>query len=152
MIVNLRRGLLRLWVVVSAIWVSWVGIATYLEITQKRELSDLTIPPPPVGFELTIELACRPDLRGRDGVNYTIEKDGVCRYTINTFRSLYPEYGDLTDSLLMEKIRHKSGLLPAPTPSILPFRAVITLGVPAIALALGWGLFWVASGFRGTYP
>ena len=143
--VNMRRGLLRLWTVSSIIWVAAVGVFTYADIGKLPET-----PSSPLGFIPYLPMRCAGDLHGVAGSDYKREKDGLCWYAIDKFRALYPEYNDLDDETLMDKVYAKAGLpLKRSSPwALVPARLAIAAGVPLAVLALGWAVFWVISGFR----
>jgi hypothetical protein len=68
------------------------------------------------------------------------------------FRRLYPEYKDIADKVLSEKLYEKAG---QPLKHVHPWESVakaagIALGVPLAALVLGRSLLWAFSGFRSS--
>jgi hypothetical protein len=74
----------------------------------------------------------------------------LCWYKAEDFRRLYPEYKDLSDKALSEKLYQKAG---QPLQHTHPWKGVITaaavaFGVPLMVLGLGWSLLWALSGFR----
>ena len=84
------------------------------------------------------------------GVDYTTGKDGLCWYKMPDFRRLYPEYKDLSNQVLSEKLYAKVG---QPLQHIHPWHkvfktAAIAIGMPVAVLLLGWSLLWALAGFR----
>jgi len=149
--INLRRGLLRLWVTASVIWVLGVAGFTYVDINRSREVAAQAASLPD-GFQVIWPMRCSVELRGKFGTDYTKESDGLCWYTTHRFRALYPEYADIDDRKLASQLHAKAGVpLTEPSMWAIPSsRIAIAIGVPFAVLALGWALRWVLSGFKGA--
>jgi len=112
---NLRRGLFRLWIVGSALFVLAVPFVSYSEI--KKQFDDDR-------FKLVVPQFCGK-ARGVAGTDYTqFRKEGPgpwdtiakpnpfhgnCWYTISKFRPLYPEYKDVSDKELSNKLYAEHG-------------------------------------------
>jgi len=76
----------------------------------------------------------------------------LCWYKREDFRRLYPEYKDLSDKVVSEKLYEKAG---QPLKHIHPWEgvmkaAVVGLAVPLAVLGLGWSLLWAFAGFRSA--
>jgi len=134
--VNIRRGLFRLWVVASLLFLIWLGWLSYDEIRSEFKYASLGLP------------ADCGKARGSSGKDYE-EDGGLCWYDQSKFRKLFPEYKDLSDEDLSDKLYAGTGLphRPArPWAKLLGTLGFAT-GVPLAALALGWSLIWALSGF-----
>ena len=176
MSINIRKGLLRLWIVGSILFAVCIGIVSYGGIRDEfrfaytdydaidKQLGGYSLVPvkctkdptgnpfvppvPPPGYTLVGNT-----LRGVSGTDYNyLEADGLCWYVMPNFRRLYPEYKDLSDKDLKEKLYEKAG---QPLKHFHPWqklgRAVaLAFGVPLAVLVLGWALFWAVSGFRAA--
>jgi hypothetical protein len=85
------------------------------------------------------------------GSDYS-ERENLCWYKMEEFRRLYPEYKDVGDQDLSERLYAKAG---QPLKHIHPWEsaakvASLGFGVPLAALVLGWSLVWAFSGFRSS--
>src|SRR5262249_38731386 len=89
--------------------------------------------------------------RGVAAADYSLN-EGSCWYASAIFRHLYPEYRDLSDHDLAERIYAKAGRpLTHPNPwAKVAVTAGIAIGVPLAVFVLGWCLGWAFSGFRGA--
>jgi hypothetical protein len=155
---NLRRGLFRLWIVGSALFVLAVAFVSYSDI--KREFIA-------VGLSkfVLLPVLCG-DARGVAGEDYTTKAGQSpgpwdsyarpnpydnCWYAISKFRSFYPEYNDLSDNELTRKLYAKIDVElydRPPNPwATLGVWASIAFGIPLAVLALGSSLVWALSGF-----
>src|ERR1700733_6200370 len=100
--VNVRRGLFRLWVVLSSLWVILTAIisvspvrAEFAKAASMRSLEAASwTPDEPVDCSLA---------RGTE-----FRREGeLCWYALPVFRKLYPEYKDLNEQELSEKLYAK---------------------------------------------
>jgi len=113
---NWRRGLFRLWIVGSVLFVIAFAVISYSEI--KAEFSAVAPPPPPQGSEILVPQLCE-EARGVAGTDYTTQKGqnpgpwdkyakpepyDDCWYTMSKFRPLYPEYNNLSDYELIRML------------------------------------------------
>ena len=94
---NWRRGLFRLWIVGSALFVLAVAFVSYADI---KEEFDAVASTPHVlkADERAVALLCA-DARGTADADYITFKDN-CWYSMTTFRRLYPEHNDLSDDAI----------------------------------------------------
>jgi hypothetical protein len=144
---NIRRGMWRLWVVLSVLYVLFTGIVSYQEI--RAEFARAT----PAGDWLdqftVLPTKCEPESRGLKTVDYE-QKGGLCWYPLEKFRALYPEYEDMGNRALANTLFAKVGqpLEPAHPWLLIGQRAAVALGVPLAVLSIGWSLLWAISGFR----
>src|SRR5262245_25453433 len=105
---NWRRGLFRLWIVGTVLFVLAVAFVSYGEIKRQFEPREETSVPVQCGLA-----------RGKAGTDYAVKKtakpgpwdayaernpDAPCWYAISKFRTFYPEYKDLTDTELIVKL------------------------------------------------
>jgi hypothetical protein len=155
--VNLRRGLFRLWIVGSALFVLAVAFVSYSDIKNQFD-----------GPELFVPVLCG-EARGKAGTDYAVKDkrkphqwdmsiernpSDTCWYGMSNFRTSYPEYKALQDQELIRK-RHEAlgtltfdDLIPVSNPwATLGTWAGIAFGIPLIVLALGSSLVWAFSGF-----
>ena len=152
---NWRRGLFRLWIVGSALFVIAIAFVSYSEI--KSQFNADAVPPPPQGAEMLVPELCG-EARGDAGTDYTTQKGqnpgpwdkyakpdpyDDCWYTMSKFRPLYPEYNNLSD---YELSRMLYGIRVRPW-ATLGMWASIALGIPLAVLVLGASLVWAFSGF-----
>jgi hypothetical protein len=159
---NWRRGLFRLWIVGSALFVIAVAFVSYSEIKKQFDAA-AALHPPPQGFEIEVPQLCG-DARGVAGTDYTTKQGqnpgpwdtyakpnpfDNCWYMISKFRPLYPEYKDLSDNELVQKLYG----IHVPNPwATLGMWASIAFGIPLAVLALGASLVWAFSGFAAKRP
>jgi hypothetical protein len=122
----------------------------------------------PVKEEVFVPVLCG-QARGAAGTDYAVKEKGkpgpwdiyreqniaeTCWYSLARYRTLYPEYNDMSDQELVRKLYASRGLLtfwdliPAPTPwATLGMWVSIALGIPLAVLVLGASLVWAFSGF-----
>jgi hypothetical protein len=147
-----RQGFFRLWIFGSALFVIAVAAVNYNEIKAQFNAIGLQ------KFELMPVLCAKA--RGLEGTDFQRvgEGDWDCFCPLSKFRTLYPEYKDLSDKDLSSKLYAKRGF---PVHDLKnPWITVLTdigfaLGIPLIVLILGAALAWVFSGFKasaGTAP
>lgn len=176
--VNWRRGLLRLWIFVSILWITGAGSIAVLESSPR--LPDFSqygtpvtdAPEPRFGNKDTL-VSEPPTIRY--GENDTlVECSGLNSNSVEAFLDCFdadsseprptdgrePRFGS-ADKLVTPEVKPRydtSGLKPyEPTTRVeyvrdwnLPERDVMSLiiGVPLLALALGMAIAWISSGFR----
>jgi hypothetical protein len=148
--INLRRGLFRLWIIFACLFVFAVGIASTRGIREEFSKASTA---KKWGWALVVPVDCS-QARGEVGSDYSKEKDGLCWYEMPKFRAQYPEYKDLNDDQLSDRLYGQAGI---PVTPIRPWTKVtqaagIALGVPVGILILGWSLMWALSGFRHGQP
>jgi hypothetical protein len=158
---NWRRGLFRLWIVGTALFVLAVAFVSYSEIKGQfdaialqnwAEANDALLVPQLCG-----------EARGVAGTDYSTQQERhagdpyarPCWYAIPKFRLLYPEYKDLSDRELSRKLYADHGIpirdLPNPWMT-LGMWAAIAFGIPLVVLVLGASLVWAFSGFSAKQP
>jgi hypothetical protein len=149
---NIRRGMFRLWVIASILFVIGVGAISYSSIREEFRYAniDANAEYKKYGGYLVVPADCA-GARGVAGTDYNrSQKDGLCWYAIDNFRRLNPEYKNLNDEDLSNRLYEKAG---QPIEHLHPWRKVmetasIAFGVPLVVLALGYSLLWVFAGFR----
>jgi hypothetical protein len=149
---NWRRGLFRLWIIGTVLFVLAIAFISYSEI--KKQFVDTALE----RFLLVPQLC--GDARGVAGTDYTANLDGNtdakpnffdnCWYEMSKFRPLYPEYKDVSDKELSRRLYAEYGVPIRDTPNpwvTLGTWASIAFGIPLAVLILGASLAWAFSGF-----
>ena len=145
MCINVRRGLFRLWLVLAVLWAITVGVFSFGGVRDEfRKAASMKMI---AGFVASIPVDC--DLAR--GINFRRDRN-LCWYDLPTFRKLYPEYEDLNDSDLAERLHQKAGipLIPIRPWSVLSERVGLVFGPPLGILVIGWALVWALAGFSKT--
>ena len=102
---NLRRGFFRIWVVVSIAFAGAVGVLGYEKVAGEFERAG---PWPGI---LMVPVDCR-DARGNADKDYTTGLDGSwCWYQVDVLRKLYPEYKDLSDEAVGDRLYKKANIM-----------------------------------------
>jgi hypothetical protein len=151
---NWRRGLFRLWIVGSALFVIAVAYVSYGDIKKEFEASALQRYLE-ANSKLMVPVRCG-QARGVVGTDYErnpgFEPNEVdsCWYGMAKFRPLYPEYKDLSDKELSRRLYAEHGVptreLPNPWVTLGTW-AAIGFGIPLVVLVFGSSLVWAFSGF-----
>lgn len=166
---NARRGLVRLWLVLSMAWIALVvcenfqmlrgQLGAYWNAAEYEWLDTVS--------EILMPTDCL-EARGSLGVDYDRspastergpwdaggEPVTFCWYTIAAFRKLYPEYGDMSDAALINGLYEKSdirGFKPMPDfwGQVVPLLVWIAFPI-LLPVAIGYLIVWVVAGFRAT--
>ncbi len=151
---NFRRGFFRLWLVFSILFVIGTAAVFFRDVKSEFEKAALTAYVNANSI-LMVPVACS-DARGKAGTDYEVfddpSKTSKCWYQVPKLRVLFPEYKDLTDEQLSDRLYQKAGIQITPaSPRSLVARAVsIAIGVPLIVLAVGSALGWSVAGFSGA--
>jgi hypothetical protein len=155
---NFRRGFFRLWVVLSVLYVAAIGAIFYGDLKAEFALANNVFSQ----FDTNIPVLCK-DARGKQGVDYKIDKgpwndyrqDKLCWYEEAAFRAQYPEYKDVSDKTLVDRLYALAGVT-APRRAepwkLLFTTAAIALLVPLAILITGTGIGWAFAGFRTGAP
>ncbi len=159
---NFRRGFFRLWVLASILWVVGVAVNSYAEVASEFKRASLWQASQDVKWDevslILLPVHCK-QARGKSGVDYTgregpwsdYSHEGQCMYKMADFRRLYPEYKDLTDNDLVDRLYREANrpLSGKPEPWWFLLQAVaMALIVPLVVLLFGWAIAWALSGFR----
>ena len=148
MALRIARGLFRLWIVGTALFVIAVAAVSYSDI--KKQFRDSALQ-----HYVMVPVRCG-QARGVAGIDYErnpgFEPNEVdsCWYGMSKLRPLYPEYNDLSDTELSRRLyaQHDMPFRDLPDPwETLATRASIALGIPLVVLILGASLVWAFSGF-----
>jgi hypothetical protein len=165
----MRRGFFRLWILVSILYAILVALSQFdtiqAEFRKAAAVNNARERIAAMAFNVPIpcELA-----RGTIGIDFTTspadtpnrfekykvqEPNSFCYYSLPKIRLLYPEYNDMADGVLQEKLttlrreNSNSGLDINPWAHVASLLAWI-VSVPVILLLLGLGIGWVWNGFR----
>ena len=148
---NVRRGLFRLWAITSVLFMLCVTVISYSSLREqfRNESIDWDAEVARYGGYTEEPTFCNV-ARGVSGKDYE-ERDGLCWYRSEDLRRLYPEYRDISNKDLSEKLYAKVG---QPLHHEHPWRSVertaaLAIGLPLGLLALGWAVLWAVAGFRG---
>ena len=141
---NVRRGLFRLWLVLSCVWVLIVAAISFEPVKEEfgkaasmKSLEAASwVPDVPV------------DCRGARVSEFRRE-GSLCWYSMPGFRKLYPEYKDLNDNELSDKLYARAGvpLTPIRPWTLLAEKVGLAVLPPVAILLLGGSLIWALSGF-----
>lgn len=162
--VNFRQGFFRAWIVVSALWViaisalSYGGIST--EFAKDAAIDRALMARIEAESIVLVPVSCPGDgtvqVRGVEGADFTRDSMAaqpwdryLCWYEMPAFRRLYPEYSDIADEPLTERLYAQAG---RPTTTPKPWGKVaqaasLALVPPIILIVLGAAISWVLSGF-----
>jgi hypothetical protein len=157
---NFRQGFFRIWVVGSVLFAGAVGILGYEKVVAEFERAGQDWSSAGI---LLVPVNCR-DVRGKVDVDYTgnlfdrfDNPPGAaqCWYKIDALTRLYPEYKDLSDDVVSNRLYQKANIAikePAAPWKALGIMLLIAFGVPALVLLLGAALAWALSGFTAARP
>jgi hypothetical protein len=150
---NFQRGMLRIWIVVSILWVIGVAVFFFNPVKAAFEVQDFSS----VGI-LQVPVPC-DKVRGQEGKDYengpwnNYRAKATCWYDVRKFRVLFPEYKDLSEKELSDKLYPAAGveLTPSPNPWPLLGKALLIAIVgPVLLLVTGLVMGWIYLGFRPT--
>lgn len=145
---NISRGLFRLWIILAVLFVFLVIIFNLDDLKHPTSKFDSTT------AKLMLPVDCSL-VRGKLDKDYSTNlKGNYCWYQISVFRKLFPEYKDLQDTELSEKLYKKVNIKSQPDNHLF-WNAVQNiliygLGIPLLLLALGFCLKWALAGFRNN--
>lgn len=138
---NLPRGLFRVWIVFSVVWIVWIGSSSFQAIETEFARGDKR----PSAEAHWVPLLCEAPVRGIEGTDY-IKNRYACWYEFAVFRRNYPEYADIDDKVLTARLYERSELL-GPWERVLN-ALILALAPPLTALLLSGALYWAFRGFR----
>ena len=160
---NMQLGFCRVWLVLSVLFVIGTVVVVFHHVREEfaratfEAIFEFVSPAKTQtqDFEELLPMDCNRVLRGKADIDYSRDKKGHCWFTIKNFRMLYPEYNDLSDRDLsdrlyqMARIRLGPSVQASPAPWVLLLKTIaIAFGVPFSVLALGAAFGWAAAGFR----
>jgi hypothetical protein len=150
---NIKRGLFRVWVVLSAAYVIALGAigSSYLyEEFKQADFMRGTIEGREYGYPVKCEFA--KGVQGTDWIDeqtwkYNFQK--VCWFTLESFKHHYPQHRDTDPSaLLAENYRMSDVYMPRPQPWwTLAGGIGWAIGLPLFILAIGSAIYWALAGF-----
>jgi hypothetical protein len=151
---NWRRGFLRIWIILSVLFA--VGVVTLSMDDIKAAYHRYMFYVEDAKWAPIVPVECS-DVRGKDGVDFhrvALGSDTVhCWYDIQKFRGQFPEYKDMTDDTLSDRLYAKLGMPTQHLPSFWEMLAVTAgkaIGIPLTVLALGCAMTWAVAGFRSS--
>ena len=156
---NWRRGLFRLWIVGTVLFVIAVAFVSYGEIKAQFDATALQSWAE-ANDALLVPQFC-DQARGVAGTDYSTQQERhpadpyakPCWYAISKFRPLYPEYNNLSDEELSRKLYDYADPWFRHVPwATLETWAGIAFGIPLAVLVLGASLVWALSGFAAKRP
>ncbi|MDH4442381.1 MAG: hypothetical protein QE284_18600 [Rhizobium sp.] len=152
---NVKRGLFRVWVVCSAMFVLAVALLGWNDVEREfkraafiRDSGEIRMVP----------LFCE-DAKGTLNTDYQLEPGDLyadpkdrCWYKIDRLRELFDVFGEVSDEKLLEATYKATG---ATLKSAAPWDKVsglvaFAVGVPLLILALGSAIYWALAGFSRT--
>jgi hypothetical protein len=162
---NWRRGLFRLWIIGTALFVIAVAVISYSDIKAEFDAVALGEEWDASPFEIVVPQLCG-EARGVVGVDYATDRrapnffdrfdepnsSDTCWYAMSKFRPLYPEFKNMSDRELSRMLYTDRGIpirIPSPWFTLGTW-AGIASGVPLAVLILGASLVWAFSGFAVT--
>ena len=157
---NWRRWLFRFWIVGSVLFVIAVAVISYSDIKAEFDAQKQQ-------WEILVPQLCG-EARGVVGADYATDRRApnffdrfdepnpfdTCWYAMSTFRPLYPEFKNMSDTELSRKLYTDRGI---PNHVLSPWFTLATWagiasGVPLAVLILGASLVWALSGFAAKLP
>ncbi|PST19506.1 hypothetical protein C7U61_13450 [Rhizobium sp. JAB6] len=155
---NIKRGLFRLWLVLSVIFAGLVFLITWSSMRAEFDRAALTKYVANANAPVVVPVMCG-EARGTANVDYTTEKRlakpnpyDICWYDIPKYRTFYPEDSALSDTDLSDRLHWQMNIpinhLKPPHPWNNLARIVsLAFGFPLAVLLLGWWFMWAFSGF-----
>jgi hypothetical protein len=146
---NIRRGLFRLWIIFACLFVIAVGVASSYPIRREFEKAGeakaiLTR----IEREGILIVPCFH--RGKRPFD-VLQPNGRYGYDIPKFRAQHPEYRDLDEDRLLDRLCDEAGInmkMPFTPWTKVMEAGAIAVGVPVAVLILGWASLWAYAGFR----
>ncbi len=147
---NVRSGLFRLWVVFACLFVVGIGVASRYSISREFEKAgEMKSQRANIIRSGVLRVPC--SVPGHMAFDFSEKADGFCGFNIRKFRTQHPQYRDLNDDQLLDRLCEQAHInIKSP---FHPRRrvtkvAAIAVGVPGAMLILGLALLWAYSDFR----
>jgi hypothetical protein len=148
---NWQRGFLRIWIILSVVFAAGVAVLSTDDIEEayQRDAFYAEIH----NYIRLVPVKCS-GARGKEGVHFkrAVDTNMVhCWYEMPKFRALFPEYKDMTDDTLSDRLYVNAGIPTKRLPSLWKTLAITAgkpIGVPISVLALGCAITWIAAGSR----
>lgn len=153
---NIKRGLLRIWVVLSAAYIiglAAIGSKYVYEEFQQADFIQRTIEGKEYGYPVKCEFA--KGVQGTDwnyGDPWEYNYQKVCWFTLESFKHHYPQHKDTEPSALLT-INYKMSdeYMPRPQPWwTLGGGIAWAFGLPLFFLVVGSAIYWAFAGFART--
>lgn len=143
---NIKRGLFRLWIIFLILFIVVTTLSSINEIKEEFKYATWI-----KAHQLMLPGDCTV-ARGKLNVDYIQDsKSNFCWYTLSKFRSLYPEYNDISYEQLIAVLYEKANHKIQSSPWIALLEVIcFAVGAPILILIFGWSLIWAFSGFRET--
>lgn len=161
---NVRRGLFRIWLVLSVPFVIAVGVFSYDNI--KKGFGEAAVMEMVKGDQIIMPVFCGK-ARGVAGTDYTTKENqnpgtwdiyakpdpfDLCYYmSVPDFRRLFPEFASMPEMDLVKKVYADAGTptrdIGNPWVSLLGLIAW-ALAIPLVVLAIGSAIIWAFAGFK----
>lgn len=161
---NVSRGFTRIWIALSVAWVGGVAILSFKPVIMEFQKS-ATEKYIRENAILLLPVNCE-DARGDVGIDYRVRLDqpqgpwdryanpsaeNTCWYEAEDFRRLWPEYADLADVDLSDRLyeEYAVGRRERQNPWQILLSAIGWALLPPIGLlVIGRVLGWIGNGFR----
>jgi hypothetical protein len=156
---NVKRGLFRLWLVVSAMFAVAVISLSYSKV-QKEMAASIAIANISPTDVIEIPVLCGRT-RGTRNTDYYVQPgqdgssdDHTCWYDMDKFRELFVEYKGLSDLELSRRTYAEAGRpISFPRPWVTVSYVVgVAFGFPLAVLAIGGAFVWAFAGFTRPKP
>lgn len=160
---NVKRGLFRIWLVLSALFVIAAAVVSFDGI--KSGFEQAALMDRLKGNDVLMPVYCGK-ARGTAGTDYTTKENqtpgpwdtyskpgelDTCYYmSVAAYRRHYPEFSTISDEALIKKVYAEAG---QPTRDVeSPWMTLLktlgwAVGIPLIVLAIGSALYWAFAGF-----
>jgi hypothetical protein len=142
MALRVARGLFRLWLVLSVLWIGAVGIVTW----KRFPVDDWRISDPPAKAGSSVPLSTIE-------ICSTAKNDEQCFDMLaaagrNPFDAYDLNWDDLSSRSTEDLIRAHRRLIDKDRREAIQFASLVAIVPPAFVLALGSALVWAFKGFR----
>lgn len=154
---NLKRGLFRVWLVLTGLFILAVALFSYDRLKQDFEAHALLAMLKDDNILVPVDCGRAMGVEGRDYSVFTLDWEpsrSACFYKLVDYRRLFPADRAVSDKDLSERLNRDIG---TPRPSgrkIDPWGDLLGLiafaiGYPLAILAAGSSLYWAFAGFAG---
>jgi hypothetical protein len=156
---NIKRGLFRVWLVMTIVWIALVMVLSWDQIA--RDKAWIGVGPWENDRLSYLPVRCE-DARGAATTDYERREPQepwnqyrdikqACFYDQERYRQLWPEYADLDHKALEESLYERLGwetqIVEDPL-SRTKTAATVAFGPPMLILVFGTAILWAFAGFR----
>lgn len=156
---NIKRGLLRLWVVLSLIWITGASIIICNSLLDNKKTFIIFIPV----FNNGVELELPYNLKLNDVLNTNLKslwdemksqgkiasKNQLRKQYPTTYNTVLNDWNEVnTNELFSQKIKSKIKERMTSRRNEYIASTLIVIAPPCLLFILGMGLFWVIQGFK----